>query len=255
MTTTTQTALFEYLLRQGDDALVLGHRLSEWCGHGPTLEEDIALTNIALDAVGQAHALLGRAADVEAAGRTADDLAYLRDAVAFRNALITELPRGDFGFTIARQFLFSAYAYLHYEALQTGADATLAGIAAKAFKEVRYHLRHSGEWLVRLGDGTDESHRRAQLALDDLWMYTGELFEADDVTRTMVEAGIGPDPEALRPRWKEMVAAVVEKATLSLPDDEQYMATGGRSGRHTEHLGHMLAEMQILPRSFPGAAW
>lgn len=255
VTTTTRPLLFDYVLRLGDDALVLGHRLSEWCGHGPYLEEDIALANMALDYVGQANALLYRAADAEGAGRTADDLAYLRDAIAFRNVLMVELPRGDFGFTIARQFLFSAYAFLLYEGLQQSTDATLAGIAAKAHKEVRYHLRHSAEWMVRLGDGTEESHRRVQDALDDLWTYTGELFEADAVAREAAATGLAPDLPALRPRWKAMVAPVLERATLALPDDDQYMATGGRAGRHTEHLGHMLAEMQILPRSFPGAEW
>ena len=250
-----QDALFEYLLRLGDDALILGHRLSEWCGHGPMLEEDIALANIALDCVGQAHALLTLAGEVEGKGRTEDDLAYLRDTIAFRNVQLAELPRGDFGFTIARQFLFSAYAYLLYEGLRESAFAPLAGIAAKAYKEVRYHLRHCSEWFLRLGDGTAESHRRLQTALDDLWMYTGELFESDPILQTLITHGLTPDVPALGPRWKEMVAAIIDQATLTLPDDDQYMATGGRTGRHTEHLGLLLAEMQVLPRSYPNAVW
>ncbi len=252
---TTNPALFEYLLRLGDDALVLGHRLSAWCGHGPTLEEDIALANMALDCVGQANALLGLAGEVEGAGRNEDDLAYFRDAIEYRNAQITELPHGDFGFTIVRQFLFSAYAYLLYEALQESPYAPLAGVAAKALKEVRYHLRHSSEWMIRLGDGTDESHRRVQEAVDDLWMYTGELFETDALLQSLHDDGLVPDVAAMRPRWKAMVGTVLEQATLTMPHDDQYMATGGRTGRHTEHLGHMLAEMQVLPRSFPDAVW
>jgi len=251
--TTTQTALFEYVLQLGDDALVHGHRLSEWCGHGPYLEEDIALANIALDHIGQANALLHLAGELEQAGRTENDLAYLRDATAFRNALLLEMPRGDFGYTITRQWLFASYAFLLYEGLRHSANKTLAGIAAKAYKEIRYHLRHSSEWMVRLGDGTAESHRRAQEALDALWMYTGELFEPPE--SELVADGIAPDLGALRPRWDEMVAHVAQRATLLLPPADSFMATGGRNGRHSEHLGHMLAEMQILPRSFPGATW
>ena len=247
--------IFEYLLRLGDDALVLGHRLSEWCGHGPTLEEDIALTNIALDCVGQANAFLHLAGEVEGRGRSEDDLAFLRDAIAFRNVQLVELQTSDFGVTITRQFIFSAYAYLLYEALQKSPYEPLAGITAKAFKEVRYHLRHSSEWMIRLGGGTEESHRRVQIALDDLWMYTGELFEDDAISRAVNQEGIAPDVGTLRRPWKTMVGTVLEQATLMMPDDEQYMATGGRAGRHTEQLGPMLAEMQVLPRSFPGAVW
>ncbi|QXD16294.1 phenylacetate-CoA oxygenase subunit PaaC [Rhodocaloribacter litoris] len=253
--TATKTALFEYLLRLGDDALILGHRLSEWCGHGPYLEEDIALANIALDCLGHANALLGLAGEVEGAGQSADDLAFFRDAIEFRNVQLVELPRGDFAFTIARQFLFSAYAHLLYEGLRESTFEPLAGIAAKAYKEVSYHLRHSSEWMLRLGDGTDESHRRTQQALNDLWMYTGELFEADDVLHALVEAGIAPDVPAARSRWKDMVTTVLEAATLQLPPEPPYMASGGRTGFHTEHLGHLLAEMQFLPRAYPDATW
>ena len=247
-------ALFEYLLRLGDDRLVLGHRLSEWCGHGPILEEDIALANIALDLVGQATALLRLAGEVEAAGRDEDALAYFREAVHFRSALLVEQPRGDFAYTIVRQFLFSVYSVFLWDALTQSANEPLRGIAAKALKESRYHVRHSADWVVRLGDGTTESHRRAQEALDDLWRFTGELFEADDVDRTVAEQGIGADLAAIEPRWRAQVTEVFERATLTVPS-EAYMQSGGRHGRHTEHLGHMLAEMQIVARSFPGASW
>jgi ring-1,2-phenylacetyl-CoA epoxidase subunit PaaC len=229
----TRSALVEYLQRHGDDRLVLGHRLSEWCGHAPILEEDIALANIALDFVGQANLLLGLAGRIEGQGRDADALAYFREAVQFRNLQLAELPKGDFGFTIVRQFLFDAYDVPFLEALQRSAHADLAGIAAKAHKEARYHLRHSAEWMIKLGDGTEESHARVQSALDELWRFTGELFE---------------------PTWRERVDAVVRQATLELPASAPAML-GGRRGRHTEHLGHLLAEMQIVARSFPGATW
>lgn len=247
-------SLFEYCLRLADDRLVLGHRLSEWCGHGPILEEDIALANIALDLVGQATALLKLAGEVEGKGRDEDALAYFREAVEYRNALLVEHPRGDFAWTIVRQFLFSAYSVLLWDALTRSRNETLAGIAAKALKESRYHLRHTADWTLRLGDGTEESHRRAQDALDDLWRYTGELFEMDAVDREMVEQGLGADLAALEPRWRAQVSDVLQHATLTLPADG-YMQRGGREGRHTEHLGHMLAEMQIVARSFPGAKW
>ncbi len=250
----TRKAFVEYLLRLGDDRLVLGHRLSEWCGHGPILEEDIAITNIALDLVGQATLLLKLAGETEGAGRNEDALAYFRDARDYRNALIVELPKGDFAFTIVRQFLFSVYSVELWTALSTSVDAELAGIAAKALKESKYHVRHSGGWVIRLGDGTDESHERAQRALDELWRYTGELFIADEVDRAVVAAGIGTDPAALEPAWKRQVSDVIREATLKLPESG-WMQRGGREGKHTEHLGHMLAEMQIVARSFPGASW
>lgn len=253
--TSVDTALFEYLLRLGDDSLVLGHRLSEWCGHGPTLEEDIALANIALDLIGQANAWLGQAGLVEGQNRSADDLAYFRMGIQYRNVQLAELPRGDFGYTIARHFFYAAYAYLRYDALRTSTHETLAGIAAKAFKEVRYHLRHTSEWMIRLGDGTEESHHRVQKAVDALWPYTGELFETDAVDQTLVQAGLVPDTDTLPQRWLAIVDQVFEQATLTHPAVDGHMHTGGRHGRHTEHLGHMLAEMQILPRSFPDAQW
>jgi ring-1,2-phenylacetyl-CoA epoxidase subunit PaaC len=246
--------LVEYLLRLGDDRVVLGQRLAEWCGHGPILEEDIALANISLDLLGQASLLLKLAAETEGRGRDEDALAFLRDAVEFRNVQMVELPRGDFGFTIARQFLFDAFEELHLAALAKSAHAELAGIAAKAHKEVRYHLRHSTDWVLKLGDGTPESHARVQSAIDDLWRFTGELFAMDDADRAVVERGIGVDRAALRPAWRARVEAVLAEATLRVPHDA-YMVSGGRAGRHTEHLGHMLAEMQSVARAHPGASW
>jgi len=247
-------ALVEFLLRHGDDRLVLGHRLAEWCGHGPALEEDIALANIALDVTGQANLLLALAGRTEGMGRDQDALAYFRDERDFRNAQLVELPKGDFGFTIVRQFLFDAYDVPFLEALQGSAHEELAGIAAKAYKEARYHLRHSAEWVVMLGDGTAESHERTQRALDELWRFTHELFEVDAVDRALIAAGIAPDVSALAPAWRARVAQVVERATLTLPGDG-FRARGGRRGLHTEHLGIMLAEMQIVARSHPGASW
>ena len=247
-------SLFEYLLRLGDDRLILGHRLSEWCGHGPILEEDIALANISLDLIGQANLLLELAAKVEGQGRTADTLAYFREAVEFRNAQMMELPRGDFAFTTARQFLVSVFEVLHLEKLQASKEAGLAGIAGKAFKETRYHARHSADWMLKLGDGTAESHDRAQAAIDELWRFTGELFETDEIEHDLVKQGIAVDRAALRDAWRLEVGRVLNAATLTMPDDG-FMQRGGREGKHTEHLGHLLAEMQIVARSFPGAEW
>jgi ring-1,2-phenylacetyl-CoA epoxidase subunit PaaC len=246
--------LVEYLLRLGDDRLVLGHRLSEWCGHAPILEEDIALANIALDLIGQATRLLALAGEVEGAGRDEDTLAFLREAIDFRNVLMVEQPKGDFAYTIVRQFLFSAAAYYQMEGLVGSRNTTLAGLAAKALKETRYHVRHAGEWVIKLGDGTAESHRRAQEALDGLWRFTGEMFLMDDVDAALIAEGIAPDLAPIEPKWRAQVADVVRRATLTLPTDS-YMQRGGRAGRHTEHLGHLLSEMQIVQRSYPGAKW
>jgi ring-1,2-phenylacetyl-CoA epoxidase subunit PaaC len=246
--------LFEYLLRLGDDRLVLGHRLSEWCGHGPILEEDIALANISLDLIGQATMLLTLAGEVEERGHSADALAYFRNEVEYRNCLLVELPKGDFGFTIVRQFLFDAHSVLLWDALSRSSHETLAGIAGKAIKEDRYHLRHSSEWVIKLGDGTEESHARAQRALDELWRFTGELLDHDDVDDAVAGQGIPVDHDAIASRWRAVVADVIQRATLTLPPDEA-MQRGGRRGRHTEHLGHMLSEMQIVARSHPGAEW
>lgn len=248
------STLFEYLLRLGDDRLVLGHRLSEWCGHGPILEEDIALANIALDLIGQATLYLKLASEVEGKGRSEDDLAYFRDAIDYRNVQLVELPRGDYAFTTVRQFFFDVFSFHVLEQLQSSSNTELAGIAAKGFKEVRYHVRHSSEWVLRLGDGTDESHSRAEKAVNELWRFTAEMFEVDQVDRAMKEEGIGADLEAIKPRWNAVVSDVLGRATLSIPSDPPAM-TGGRRGRHTESLGKMLAEMQIVARSFPGAEW
>ena len=244
----------EYLLRLADDRLVLGHRLSEWCGHAPILEEDIALANVALDLIGQAVALLDLAAAREGKGRTADDLAYFRDAREYRNLQLAELPNGDFAVTIVRQLLFDAYDAALLDALRASADAELGAIAAKALKECRYHLRHSAEWVVKLGDGTAESRRRAQDALDELWRFTGEPFLADDLDRELAAQGVAPDPASLREAWERTVRDVVAAATLALPDVRP-VARGGRQGLHTEFLGHGLAEMQSVARAHPGAQW
>jgi len=250
----THPRLFDYLLRLGDDRLVLGHRLSEWCGHGPFLEEDIATTNISLDLIGQATLLLRRAGEVEGGGRDQDALAYFRDATEYRNALIAELARGDFAFTTVRQFLFSVYSLHLWDALAGSKDADLGGIAAKATKEVRYHVRHSTEWMLRLGDGTDESHSRAQTALNEVWRFTGELFESDDLERALVAEGLAADSSRLHAPWRSTVDDVLKRATLTVPA-EAYQQTGGRRGRHTEQLGYLLAEMQSVARAHPGAKW
>jgi ring-1,2-phenylacetyl-CoA epoxidase subunit PaaC len=243
-----------YALRRADDALILGHRLSEWCGHAPMLEEDMALANIGLDLLGQARELYSHAAKVEGNGNDEDRFAYLRDIRQYRNLLLLEQPNGDFARTMVRQFFYSAFADPYWRAMMRSEDATLAAIAAKSEKESAYHLRHSSEWMVRLGDGTDESHRRAQTAIDDLWAFTGEMFAVDDSERGLIEAGIAVDPATLRPQWLETVSRVFAEATLVQPSND-WMQQGGRSGRHSEHLGHLLSELQSMPRTFPGATW
>jgi ring-1,2-phenylacetyl-CoA epoxidase subunit PaaC len=246
--------LFQYLLRLGDDRLVLGHRLSEWCGHAPILEEDIALANIALDLIGEANILLTLAAEAENAGRDADALAFLRDTLDYRNVLMVELPKGDFAFTIARQFFFSVHALLLSARLQNSSNTELAGAGAKINKESRYHVRHAGDWMLKLGGGTDESHARLQAAVDDLWRYTGELFLADDLEQRLVAAGVVAESAGLEAPWRAQVDDVLRRAGITVPE-VTWMQRGGREGRHTEHLGHMLAEMQVLQRQHPGASW
>ena len=246
--------LFDHALRLADNALVLGHRLSEWCGHAPVLEEDLALANMGLDLIGQARSLYGYAGEVEGAGRGEDALAYLRDAGAYRNVLLVEQPNGDFAATMTRQLMYAAFAHPFYEALRQSRDGTLAAIAAKSAKELAYHVRHAAEWVIRLGDGTADSHRRAQDALDELWPYTGELFEADDIEHALIAGGIAVDPESVRPTWQRTMEEVVAEATLILPRTG-WMQSGGRTGRHSEHLGHILSEMQFLQRAYPGATW
>ncbi len=246
--------LFRYVLGLADDALVLGHRLSEWSGRAPMLEEDIALSNLALDLIGQARLLYAYAGEVEGMGRDEDALAYLRDEQAYGNVLLVEQPNGDFAATMVRQLLYAAFMHPYYQALSASADRRLAEISAKAVKEMAYHVRHASEWVVRLGDGTEESRARTAAALEELWMYTGELFAMDEGERALVVAGVAVDRAAIRPRWDATVDAVLREATLKRPG-ERWMQSGGRSGRHTEHLGHMLAEMQVLHRAHPGATW
>lgn len=250
----TARALFHYTLRVADNALILGHRLSEWIGHAPVLEEELALGNMALDLIGEARALYAYAGSVEGRGRDEDALAYSRDAREFRNLLLVEQPNGDFSVTIVRQLLHAAFVFPFWRALTASKDATLAAIAAKAEKEAAYHLRHSAEWVIRLGDGTTESHRRTQAALDQLWPYTGELFEVDPIEETLIASGIAVDPRILRPEWDHTLDNCLAQATLDRPTD-QWMQTGGRLGRHSEHLGHLLATMQFLQRAYPGATW
>jgi ring-1,2-phenylacetyl-CoA epoxidase subunit PaaC len=247
-----ETPLVALALRRGDDALVLGHRLSEWCGHAPMLEEDLALSNLALDLIGQARSLFSLAGAAEGDGHGEDDFAYLRDVPQYRNLLMLELPNGDFAHTIVRQLLFSAFIDPWWRLAVSSAEPGLAEIAAKAEKESAYHLRHAAEWVIRLGDGTEESHRRAQQALDQLWPYTGEMFAPEHPG--LVAAGLCPDPPSLRPSWDTTIANVLAEARLDRPKDG-WMQTGGRIGRHTEHLGHLLSELQYLQRSHPGATW
>ena len=244
--------LFDLLLRRADDALILGHRLSEWCGHAPMLEEDMALANMALDLIGQARSLYAYAGEVEGRGRDEDALAYLRRESAYSHLLLVEQPNGDFAVTILRQFLYAAFADPYWRAMMRSTDATLAAVAAKAEKEMAYHLRHSAEWVVRLGDSTPEARRRLEAALAKLWPYTGEMFEPE--APALVQAGVAVDPAALRGVWRETVQEIFARATLALPPDG-WMQTGGRQGRHSEHLGHLLSELQYMQRAFPGASW
>lgn len=252
--TVRETPLVRYLLRRADDALVLGHRLSEWCGHAPIMEEEMALANMGLDLIGQARALYSYAAEVEGAGHTEDDFAYLRGERSYGNLLLLEQPNGDFAQTMARQVLYSAFIDPYWRALMGSSDVTLSAIAAKAEKESAYHLRHAAEWLIRLGDGTADSHARAQAAVENLWAFTGEMFEADQDETALAARGIVPDPESLRATWTATVTDILAAATLKAPQNG-WMQLGGRGGRHSEHLGHLLSEMQSLQRTFPGATW
>ncbi|MFG1377766.1 phenylacetate-CoA oxygenase subunit PaaC [Xanthobacter autotrophicus] len=252
--TVRETPLVRYLLRRADDALILGHRLSEWCGHAPTMEEEMALANMGLDLLGQARSLYTYTAEVEGQGRTEDDFAYLRGERAYGNLLLVEQPNGDFAQTMARQLFYSAFIDPYWRALMASPDATLSAIAAKAEKESAYHVRHCAEWLIRLGDGTAESHARAQAAVDGLWAFTGELFEVDAGEAGLIADGTVPDPDSLRAAWSATVSAVLAEATLKLPQ-AGWMQKGGRDGRHSEHLGPLLTELQYLQRTFPGASW
>jgi ring-1,2-phenylacetyl-CoA epoxidase subunit PaaC len=249
-----ETPLALYALRRADDALILGHRLSEWCGHAPMLEEDMALANMALDLLGQARSLYGYAAMLEGAGHDEDDLAFRREERGYRNLLLVEQPNGDFAQTILRQFLYAAFIDPYWRAMTRSSDATLAAIAAKAEKESAYHLRHSAEWVIRLGDGTEESHQRMEKALTLLWPYVGEMMTPDENDQEMITAGIGADPEPIRAVWRQTVSEVLGQATLPVPP-EGWMQRGGRQGRHGEAMGHLLAELQYMQRAFPGAKW
>lgn len=246
--------LFNYILRIADSQLILGHRLSEWTGHGPMLEEELASANTALDLIGQATTLYAYAAQVEGKGRTEDDLAYLRGEREFVNHLLSEQPKGDFGFSMLRQMLCDAFDVLFYESLMKSTDATLAGIAAKAFKESQYHLRHSSGWTERLGDGTEESHTRMQDALNELWRFTDDLFAMRESDQELAKAGIAVDVSSLHDKWLKQVGDVLDRATLTIPA-HSFMQKGSLHGRHTEHLGYLLAEMQSLHRAIPGVKW
>jgi ring-1,2-phenylacetyl-CoA epoxidase subunit PaaC len=270
-------ALLDYTLRLADDALIMGHRLSEWCGHGPVLEQDIALTNTALDHLGRARSLYqyaaeqfnGLAADdklnfftsvalqnivTSGANIDEDDLAYLRDGWDFRNLLLVEQPNNDWAYTVVRSFFFDAFNYFFYSKLAAHADSPFSAVAEKSLKEVTYHLRWSREWIIRLGDGTEESHKRIQQAVNDLWMFTGELFTGTDVDKLMVENGYGVDLQSVKPLWAECVKEVFAEATLDMPATT-WMQNGGKEGRHSEHLGYILAELQFMQRAYPGMEW
>jgi ring-1,2-phenylacetyl-CoA epoxidase subunit PaaC len=272
-----QKYLLDYTLRLADDALILGHRLGEWCGHGPILEQDIALTNVSLDHVGRARSLYQYAADQfnqlladekatfftsvalqnELASGTAideDDLAYLRDGWDFRNVLLLEQPNGDWAYTIARSFFYDAFNFYFFTQLVNSGNETLAAIAEKSLKEVTYHLRWSSEWVVRLGDGTEESHTRMQQAVNELWMYTGELLTMNETDKIMVQQGIGVDLELIKPLWIQTITSVFSEATIDLPAGK-WMQQGGKDGKHSEHLGYILAELQFIQRAYPGMEW
>ena len=267
----------EYILQLADDALIMGHRLSEWTGHGPILEQDIAITNTSLDHLGRARSLYQYAAELFNAlpedqktsvfnsvtinttvqsGKAIDedDLAFLRDARDFRNVLLVEQPNNDWAYTIARSFYFDAFCYFYFGALCHSNDAAVAAVAAKSLKETTYHLRWSSEWVIRLGDGTEESHERMQQAINELWMYTGEMFIASDADRAAAEAGIGALPETVAAQWKARVVEILNEATLTQPTGT-WMQQGGRTGVHSEHLGYLLAEMQFMQRAYPGMDW
>lgn len=244
--------LARYIIRLGDDALILGQRLCEWSSNAPTLEEDLALSNVALDFLGRARMLYGYAAEMT--GGSEDELAFTRDERQYENLLLVELPRGDFAFTMMRQFLLDTFEASYFAALRNSADPTLAAIAAKTVKEVDYHLRRSRDWIRRLGLGTEESQQRLQAATDELWGYVDELFETDDVERSLIGRGIAVDREAIHDNWHAAVATLVSQSGITLPESP-WQVSGGRQGVHTEHLGHLLSEMQYLQRAHPGQQW
>lgn len=251
---TDKKLVLQYVVRLGDDSLILGHRLSEWCRNGPFLEEDIALTNVALDYIGRARMFYGYAAELADDKRTEDDFAYLRDCREYQNLLINELPKGDFAFTMARQLIVDVY-YSHFlSALSESADPVLAAIAAKAVKETCYHLRRSRDWALRLGDGTDESHARLEKAFAEIWGYIPEMFEQDELEQQLVDKGIAVNTAELKPRWDSMIAEILTEATIDVPE-LSWTVRGGRLGFHTEHLGYLLSELQYMQRAYPGLQW
>ena len=251
---TENTALIDYCIALGDDSLILGHRLSEWCRNGPFLEEDLALTNVALDFIGRARMFYAHASELDDNGRSEDDFAYLREVREYRNFLINELPNGDFAFTMARQLMVDTYDMGFFEQLQHSSEPVLAAIAEKAIKECRYHLRRSQDWVIRLGDGTEESHERIQNAFDELWAYAAEMFEMPDTEQQLATDGIAVDRSTLRDQWLSSISNILTQATLRQPDT-QWRIGGGRDGIHSEHLGYLLAEMQYMQRSYPGQQW
>lgn len=248
------THLLEYTLRIADDSMILGQRLSEWCGHGPILEEDIALTNIALDFIGQATNLYEYAATLDTANRSADDFAFLRLERDYKNVLLVEQKNGDYAHTMARQFFFDAFRKLFFERLTQSTDVQLAAIAEKSLKETKYHLKHSAEWIIRMGDGTAESHTRIQTAIDYLWKFKGELFDMDEVEQSLLADGIAVDTASFQAEYDAYIAAILSEATLAIPSNT-WQQRGGRKGLHTEHLGFLLAEMQYMQRAYPGMQW
>ena len=248
------TALFEYLLRLGDSNLILSHRLSQWVGHAPAIEEELALGNIALDLLGQAQLWLSLAAQTANDGRDADQLAYLRDAGEYRNVLLVEQLNGDFAHTMTRQFFFDSFHHLLLGALTQSSNGSVAAIAAKSIKEVSYHLRRSRDWVITLGDGSEESHRRMTTAVDNLWSYTGELFQMDSIDQALISTGVAVDLAGLRQAWLRDITTTFADAVLTTPQND-WAQRGGKRGVHTEHLGFLLAEMQFLQRAYPNATW
>jgi ring-1,2-phenylacetyl-CoA epoxidase subunit PaaC len=245
----------DYILHLADNALILGQRNSEWCGHGPVLEQDIAITNISLDLIGQARSLYQYCAELKGNGATEDSLAYLRDERDFKNCLLVELPKGDWAVTISRQFFFSTYQLLLYTQLQQSTDQTLAAIAEKSLKEVIYHVRWSSEWMIRLGDGTEESRVRIQKAIAELWPFTGELFVPATYETAAAKASIGVDVSALKENWLQKLQEIFAEATLAVPATGAWSQSGGKEGVHTEHFGFILADLQFLQRAYPGVEW
>lgn len=246
--------ILQYAVRLGDDALILGHRLSEWCRNGPFLEEDIAMSNSALDYIGRARMFYAYAAELSGGKKTEDDFAYLRDCREYQNLLISELPKGDFAWTMARQLIMDVYYLNFLSALSASADPNLAAIAAKAVKETKYHLRRSTDWVLRLGDGTEESHARLQKAFDEIWGYIPEIFELDELEQQLVDKGVAVNTPELQTQWQEKIGEILTEATIETPEIT-WTVRGGRSGYHTEHLGHLLSELQYMQRTYPGLQW